>query len=352
MLEQAALETEVRAARDVEAVASAADRIRDRLQRLHDEGTAADAITGLVTGLNDLVTVRLLELLGAADALRAAGACWIGLGSAGRGEQTLATDQDNAIVFADAPHPDGQRTTLAPLAGEVNRALDRCGYPLFRGEIMAGNPRWCLAWSEWLERFAGWIERPEPQALLNAAIFFDFRAVHGDRASVARLREWLAAYAADRGRFLFLMVQNALQNGPPLGLLRDFTLASGGEHPGTVDLKVNGVQLFVEAARIYSLAAGVTATGTLERLAAAARVRGIPDIEVEGWQEAFRFLQLVRLRLNAAQRARGEALHNHLNPGDLDEPDRRALKDALRQARKLQTRLARDFGVPGAGFGA
>lgn len=345
-------ELEIRTARDVEAVADAVARSRDLPQRLLDEGLTSDSITGLITALTDLVTVRLIELLGVGDALQTAGGCWIALGSEGRGEQTLATDQDNAIVFADGSRPDNQRRALLPLAGQVNRALDRCGYPLCRGEVMASNPRWCLSWSEWRERFADWIERPDPQALLNAAIFFDFRAIHGDRALVPRLWEWLAAYAPDRGRFHLLMVQNALRNQPPLGLVRDFVLASGGEHPDTLDLKVNGVQPFVEAGRIYGLASGVTATNTLERLAAAGRVRGIPGAEVEAWREAFRFLQLLRLRLNVAQRGRGETLHNHLNPATLNELERRILKEALRQARKLQTRLARDFAATGGGFGA
>jgi CBS domain-containing protein len=342
----------IRAAPDVRGVVTAASRIRGLPQHLLDEAIGSDGITGLVTALNDLVTARLLELTGAGAALAAAGGCWIALGSAGRGEQTLATDQDNAIVFADDAGPDAHRAALVPTADAVNRALDECGLPLCRGEIMASNPRWCLSAIEWRRRFAEWIDRPEPEALLNATIFFDFRPVWGDRAIVAALRTWLAGYAADRSAFLLLMAQNALGNQPPLGLVRDFVLASGGEHPGTLDLKVNGVQPFVESARIYALAAGVTATNTLERIAGVARARGVPPVEAEAWREAFRFLQLVRLRLNAAQAARGAPLHNHLDPDSLNELDRRILKEALRQARKLQARLARDFPLRSGGFGA
>jgi CBS domain-containing protein len=217
---------------------------------------------------------------------------------------------------------------------------------------MAGNRRWCLAQSEWRDRFAAWIDRPEPEALLNAAIFFDFRAVSGDSSRVAALRDWLAAYARDRGRFLFLMVHNALGNQPPLGLVRDFALARGGEHPGTIDLKVNGVQLFVESARIYSLADGVTATNTLERLAGVARARGIPAVELDAWTDAFRLIQRWRLRLNAGQHARGQPLHNHLDPALLSDAERDVVKNALRQARNLQARLARDFSIAGSTFGA
>jgi CBS domain-containing protein len=345
------LRAAIRAARDIDEVARAAARVREVPQPMLHEGIAPEAITALVTGVNDLVTTRLIELTGLDAALRDAGGCWIVLGSAGRAEQTLATDQDNAIVFADAADPEARRRELLPLAERVNRALDRSGYPLCRGEVMAGNPRWCLAQAEWRDRFAAWIDRPEPEALLNAAIFFDFRAVHGERSLVAGLRDWLAGYAPDRGRFLFPMVQNALGNQPPLGFVRDFALARSGEHPGTIDLKVNGVQLFVEPARIYSLADGVTATNTLERLAGTAGVRGIPTAELDAWADAFRLVQRLRLGLNAAQHGRSEPLHNHLNPAALSGEERRSLKHALRQARNLQARLARDFSVAGAGFG-
>jgi CBS domain-containing protein len=342
----------IRAAGDLDAAVAAAARIRGLPQRLLDDGIGAEAITGLVTALNDLLTARLIEITGAAATLGAAGACWIALGSAGRGEQTLVTDQDNAIVFDGGGDPAARRAALVPAGEAVNRALDRCGFPLCRGGVMAGNPTWCLTAVEWRERFAGWIDTPEPQALLNAAIFFDFRPIWGERATVAALRSWLAGYAADQNRFLLLMAQNALGNQPPLGLVRDFVLASGGEHPGTLDLKVNGVQPFVEAGRIYALASGVAATNTLDRLREAARVRGVPPAEAEAWREAFRFIQLLRLRLNAAQSGRGEPLHNHLDPGSLNELERRILKEALRQARKLQGRLARDFPLRSSGFGA
>lgn len=347
---------EVRAAigtaADVNAATAAAARIRTLPGKLLAEDIDPEAITGLITALNDLVTVRLVELTGAGAALAAAGACWIALGSAGRSEQTLATDQDNALIFADCADPDAQRAVLAPAAGAVNRALDACGITLCRGEVMAGNPRWCLSATEWRERFGRWLDEPAPRALLNAAIFFDLRAVHGEPALAAALRDWLAARAPDAGRFLLLLAQNALGNPPPLGLVRDFVVSSGGEHPGTLDLKVNGVQPFVEAARVLALASGVTATNTPERLAQVARIRGIPAREAEAWCGAFGAIQRLRLRLNEKQHARGMPFHNHLDPAILDDLERRSLKAALRQARSLQGRLARDLRVRGAGFGA
>ena len=184
-------------------------------------------------------------------------------------------------------------------------------------------------------------------ALLNAAIFFDFRPLGGSHALVGQLRSWLADYALATTRFLLLMVFNALRNQPPLGLLRDFVLARGGDHPHTLDLKVNGVQLFVEAARIFGLSRGIEATHTVERLEAAGRARGIPALEIAAWRDAFRTIQRLRLRLNTEQLAQGAAMHNFLDPDTLNDLDRNMLKESLRQARNLQSRLARDFSLGG-----
>jgi CBS domain-containing protein len=346
------LTAEVGAARDVEALAAAAAGARSAVDRLLRQQASADAVTRAITIFNDRVTRRLIAILDPHGTFEWAGACWIALGSQGRSEQTLATDQDNGIVFADTADAERVRGGLLPLARQVNEALDRCGFPLCRGDVMAGNPKWCLSASEWRRRFAQWIEVPEPQALLNASIFFDFRPIHGRFAAAEELRAWLAQFAEDRGRFLLPMVLNALQHRPPLGLLRAFTLERGGGHPGTLDLKVNGVQLFVESARVYGLASGVTATSTLDRFAALAERRGIPALELDAWSDAFRHVQLARLKLNAAQQALGEPLHNHLDPATLNAAERRGLRQALQQARRLQSRIARDFSLGSVGYAA
>lgn len=340
------------AARDIEDVIAASASIPVLAAGWLAQGLGTAAITRGITACNDLVTGRLIAVSGAAPLLEAAGACWIAFGSQGRSEQTLATDQDNAIVFADDVDPGARRRTLLPAAGAVNEALARCGYDLCRGHVMAGEPGCCLSFSEWRGKFAEWIDRPDPHALLKAAIFFDFRPVHGVAAGVTALRAWLADYAPDRGRFLLQLARNVLDNQPPLGVLRDFALPRHGAHPHMLDLKINGVQPFVEGARVYALAAGLAATNTVERLAATGEARRIAKSDICGWQEAFGFIQSLRLRLNDAQRRRNEPTDNYLDPDTLEQQERRALRDALRQARGLQARLARDFSILDLGFGA
>ena len=125
--------------------------------------------------------------------------------------------------------------------------------------------------------------------------------------------------------------------------MRDFVVASSGEHANTVDLKVNGATLFIDAARVYALASGVAQTSSAKRLRECAALRGMPAAEAEAWASAFHFLQLVRLRLQQAQIAHGQPPDNHLNPDHLNALDRRILKETLRQAKTLQRRLALDF---------
>jgi CBS domain-containing protein len=272
------------------------------------------------------------------------GLCWMALGSEGRFEQTLNTDQDNAIIF-DVPQgmtADQVRERLLPVAKRINETLALCGFPLCKGEIMAGNPKWCLSLEEWKRTFSGWISGGSPEALLHATIFFDFRALYGAQHLAEDLRQWLARVASDNSRFLHLMAENALHNRPPLGVVRDFVLGKGN----TLDLKVNGITPFVDAARIFSLAAGVTQTSTIQRLRLSAARMNLHPSEIDAWIDALLFIQVLRLRHHdeaSAQGAGDESLDNKIDPERLNELDRRILKEAFRQARKLQARLSLEY---------
>ncbi len=316
--------------------------IGDLAHSLLAQGMDAENLTAIISGLNDRVTERIIALESATDhALAGLRWCWLALGSEGRMEQTLATDQDNALIFAAAD--DTQRAALLAFAQRVNARLDACGFPLCKGDIMAGNPQWCLSAADWQQQFAQWIDHGSPEALLHASIFFDFRPLTGDAALALDLRAWLSRAAQKNPRFLHQMAGNALRNRPPLGVVRDFVLSDDDAHPHTIDLKLNGATPFVDAARIFALAAGSPQTNTAKRLRAAAHALHIPDNELADWNRAFHFLQLLRLRHQHGQQRMGIAPDNHLDPDTLNPLDRRILKEALRQARKVQARLAMDY---------
>jgi CBS domain-containing protein len=135
------------------------------------------------------------------------------------------------------------------------------------------------------------------------------------------------------------MAANALNNRPPLGLVRDFVV--GEEHK--LDLKLNGFTPFVDAARIFSLAANIPHTNTVQRLRMSAAKLGFSPAETGAWVDALHFIQLLRLRRQHEEIENGSALDNLIDPDTLNDLDRRILKEAFRQARKLQARLALDY---------
>ena len=328
-------------ARTVAALATAADDIRSWSHSLVAQGIGADFATRLISRLNDQLTARLLAIEAGARSLSLAHVCWMALGSEGREEQTIATDQDNGLVLNDTLA--SQRSVWLEFAQAVNAALDRCGYPLCRGGIMAGNPRWCLTASEWRATFDGWIDRGDPQSLLDASIFFDFRALAGDASLVATLRAHVAERAAGNPRFLKQMSDNALRNGPPpawgAGMLEQWLTQA----PELIDLKMNGTVPFVDGARLLALANRVTATNTADRLAALAAAGAVAADEARLWTDAFQFLQGLRLRAQQRTSRSAEMPPNVVRVSDLSEIDQRILREVFRQARRLQQRLALDY---------
>ena len=335
----------IREADDIEALVGFAHEIREHARKMLGQGVAPEPLTQFIASLNDLLTQRIIDLEFRTISGQELRYCWIALGSEGRYEQTFHTDQDNAIIFDGVPSVETVRAALLPCAERVNRALDRCGFPLCKGNIMAGNPRWCLSLAEWRERFANWIDTGEPEALLHGAIFFDFRALHGEGSLADTLRRWLMEHAQQTPRFLHQMAVNALQNRPPIGWLRDFITSDGEGHAHTIDLKLNGATLFTDAARIYSLAAGIAHTNTCERLRRFGVARKIDSREVRAWVDGFLYIQLVRLKQQQRDELRGVPLSNRVDPDELNAVERTTLREAFRQARTLQSRLALDYRV-------
>jgi len=288
----------------------AARDVRRLARQLLAQGVAAEPLTAMASALNDALTHRVIAFAAIGKSLPEAW-CWLALGSEGRMEQTFVTDQDNALIY------EGERGDLAAFADQVNRGLDACGFPLCRGDIMARNPRWCLTAQEWRRVFDGWIRNNDPEALLNASIFFDLRALAGNAHLAGSLREAVLAQAAANPAFLRAMAQTALRARPPLGLLADF-----GEDE--IDIKALGTRPFVDAARVLALAAGSPETGTAARLRAAGESTAV---------EAFHYLQMLRLR----------KLGNRIRVEELNEIDRRVLKESFRQAVRLQSRIRLDY---------
>lgn len=327
----------IRLAQDVDTLKLVAQDIRRFARSLLSQGVQARQLTALISHLNDVLTERLLEIKAVQHGVDLAPLCWLALGSEGRSEQTIATDQDNALILPDGI-PAAQRQQVLAFARDVNEALDACGYPLCKGGVMAGNPACCLTLAEWRERFAQWIEQGAPQDLLNASIYFDFRALAGDATLAQTLRSEVNTRAQQMPRFMKQMALNALTRTPPLNWMGGIA----ADDQGQIDLKLQGTSIFVDAARLYGLANGIQATNTRERLMAVGPILGVTAAEYEAWVRGFEFLQMQRLQIQLQGAAEAEQ-PNHIEVNTLNDIDRRILKEAFRVARTLQQRLQLDY---------
>lgn len=341
------LSMEIRRAAAIETLATAAERVRRLTRLLVDQGVAAEQLTLYVSLLNDRICQRIIELVRKRFSWDGFGWCWLAFGSEGRLEQTFATDQDNGLVFEahDGARPNQIRDRLLPFAHAVNQALDACGFPLCKGNVMASNPELCLSVAQWKAKLEGWLAVSDPKALLDAAICLDFRPLYGDARLALELRSWFLAVTRARPNFLRLLAENALQSRPPLGKWRDFVTEDTPSAPNTVNLKRDAVRPIVDCARILSLARTLEPTSTVDRLRAAGAVGAIPPAEAQATVAAFHFIQQVRLHHQAGLAAPdllGD-LANRINPDSLNELDRRTLKEAFKITRDLQARIALDY---------
>lgn len=342
-------------AKNINSLSKLSHSIPQLIDQLFAQGSTVRQLTQIIARLNDNITRRVIEIV-LKDHPGAPKFVWLAFGSEGRSEQTLKTDQDNGIIF-HCPKKDKAhkiRKQLLSIATMINQALEQCGFPLCPGNIMASNPECCMSLDEWQSRFSRWIEQGTPEHLLRANIFFDFRPlyINGKKKvySNAQLHEYtdqlntfLLNMTHRNSRFRLQMAQNALRIRPPLGLFRDFQLINNNEHPHALDLKLNGLTPFVDAARIISLKYQINAKGTHERFQAAVDMKVLKQRDVDAWIEAYDFIQLLRMKQHKEQVQQGVPLHNYIDPDTLNELNRRILKESFRQATKLQSYIKREY---------
>jgi CBS domain-containing protein len=335
----------INSADSLDKIFQCAQEIKHLIEYMFLQGVAPDQVTQIVSTLNDQLMRRVIYLETENEDLNDIRVCWLIMGSEGRYEQTISTDQDNAIIFEHPKtiKPDAVRKRLLPIAQRVNYSLDSIGFPLCKGNVMAGNPDCCLSLSEWKKKFHTWILEPTPESLLSVNIFFDFRALHGQLDLAEELRQWLSNATRGQMRFLNKMTDVALQKSPPLSFINTFIQEDHPDVSNSTDIKVRGVNVFVDAARIYALASGITSTKTHNRLMEAAQARNWSDSIVSAWTESFHFLQGLRIRHQHHLRNNGHKAHNRIDLRKLNNLEQKVCTEAFKQAKKLQKQLEVDF---------
>jgi len=315
------------------------------VRSLITSGAQAKNITRFITTVSDAILEKMigytLEALGPAPAKFA----FMIMGSEGRREQTLKTDQDNAIIYEDVKGESETdiRNYFLKFGDHACTLLDQAGYDLCTGDVMAKNPRWCQPLSVWKENFSRWIHAAGPEDLLQASIFFDFRLGYGDSELIESLRRHLRGALEGWAGFFRHLTINTLHFKPPIGFFRNFVVESKGKHRDAFDIK-SAMLPIIDFARIYALKHGIAETNTLERLKQLSLQNFLPPREYEELEKAYSFLLQVRfLRQVTMVIDEKTSPDNYINPKKLTGIEQKMLKEIFKKIEKFQQKLEFEF---------
>ena len=321
---------------------------RSRLPRLARtlmlEGSRIESLTWLVSTVSDTTLRRLLDM--AIDELGEPPVpfAFLTLGSEGRREQTLVTDQDNAIVYADvAGKEELSARYFAQLGERVCAWLKEVGIAYCHAHVMASNPQWCQSLSAWKDYFTGWVRVPDPKAVLNSNIFFDFREIYGDFSIAAELRTHVRELLEPRpGLFFRLVAQEVVRQRLPVGLFGGVAVATRGKREDVFDIKLP-ISRISDLARLHALWHGVEPPNTLERLRQLAGRSVLEARQCLDLQHAYCFLMQLRLAKQLSALNEGAELDNLISVKEISSLERKFLEDTFRLIERVQEITRRRF---------
>nr|WP_298250793.1 DUF294 nucleotidyltransferase-like domain-containing protein [uncultured Halomonas sp.] len=331
-----------------EGLARLAPDVKGTFVRMVEDGADSRMIGSALSTIARSFTRRLLELAEEELGPPPVEYCYMAMGSMARNEQTLVTDQDNALVLADDFDPERHDDYFLALAKRVSDGLAACGYAYCTGDIMATNPRWRQPLSVWKGYFRDWIQDPTPERLLHSSIFFDLDAVYGENSFVEQLQDLVASQAPQSKLFLAAMARNALNRTPPLGFFRTFVMEKDGKHNNSINLKRRGTAPLTDLIRVHALACGSRSQNSFERLSDIGHTRLLPDGVEEKLRHALEFLTLTRIHHQVIDiQTEGEP-DNNIEPESISDSDRHTLKDAFQVLSNAQKFLKFRYPIPSA----
>ncbi|MFM2369111.1 MAG: hypothetical protein RL619_1411 [Bacteroidota bacterium] len=234
--------------------------IMQLLQGYLDQNIPMTLISKIITELNDVCIKQVIEIaLKKMKTPPPVKFSWLALGSQGRSEQLLHTDQDNALVYEDVPEELKETTKkyFLELATHVNKGLFDIGYDYCPAEMMASNPKWCLSLGEWESLVYHWITNPGKNEVLLSFIFFDYSLSYGDRELVNNLSDFIFENIKANPVFYIHLVSGALQSPSPTGFFRQLLVEQDGAHKDFFDIKRRALMPLTDAARVLILSHSV-----------------------------------------------------------------------------------------------
>uniref|UniRef100_UPI004049CD13 DUF294 nucleotidyltransferase-like domain-containing protein n=1 Tax=Flavobacterium sp. TaxID=239 RepID=UPI004049CD13 len=313
------------------------------IQNSIEKNIPIEHISSLTAALNNAMVNRCIQIsVGFLQEQPPARFAWFAIGSQGRREQLLLSDQDNAIIFEDIVEEnyDYVKEYFLRLAAQVNEHLEVIGYEKCPANMMASNPKWCLSLSEWTHQFNEWIQKPGENGILMCTIFFDFDCVDGDVDLMDALAHSIFEKSKNNTLFLAYLGADALKNPPPLGFFRQFLVESDGEHKDTFDVKSRAILPLVDAARLLCLDLGIKGiNNTFLRYKKLVELEPQNADVYEACAEAFNTLSKFRTEEGILSNSNGR----FLNLNDLSKSDKVKLKNAFAPISDIQEVIKNRF---------
>jgi PAS domain S-box-containing protein len=339
------LSREIARAASAEEVAQCTGHTPPLVMALLESSARPRHVTNMVTSICDAATERLVQLAVEELGPPPATFSFIAMGSQGRQEQTLVTDQDNGIIFTPPADSDPAQVSeyFLQLGKRVCDGLNLAGYRTCPGRVMAENPRWSRSLPEWISGFNTWVAKSEPQEIIDLSIFFDFRTVCGEADLAHQLRQAIHTTLNDQPAFFPHFAQNAQLFKPPFHLLGKIYLGGGAtEHAGEINLK-DAMMPIVSFARLYALRHQINQTHTIERIDALCDRNIILPSSRDEIVAAYDFLMHLRLQNQVDLIQAGNQASNVIHPGKLGSIQQELLKQVFAQITAVQKKVSYDF---------
>lgn len=312
--------------------------------RFVERGSTPPEASSLVTLAADAIARRLCTLAEEKLGPPPVDYAFVAVGSQGRREMALASDQDNALVLADDYDASAHGEYFARFSTFVCQGLADAGQAVCPGDMMAMNAEWRMTRSQWIDTFRSWIRDPQPEALLNAQIFFDFRVLYGSEELAREVHTAAVEMGKGATRLHAHLASLAARREPPLTLFRGLVVERDGDYAHTLDIKKGGTAGIVQMARLFALASGSTVVDTRQRLSEAAG-NAVSRRGAQELLDAFDYLRSLSFKHQARQLREGHKPDYHIDPKSLGRMDREHLRDAFRAIKSMQNALATKYPV-------
>ncbi|PTX21396.1 CBS domain-containing protein [Pontibacter mucosus] len=335
----------VKLAQSVQELRRKWEKVPEIVYQLLDRGVKPEIVNQVITTVSDTITTKVIEGVIAEMGTPPAKFAFMVLGSEGRKEQTLNTDQDNAIIYEDKANEQRElvREYFLRFAEQVSERLDMIGFSFCKGGFMAKNPKWTHSLSHWKRNYSSWMKEPDPETVMKFSTFFDCRYIYGEAAIIDELREYLDQELQEPlGRFLYHMAKNALQYVPPLTFFKNIkTFTKDGQE--VFDIKKTMTPI-VDLVRVYALKERVFKTNTGERLEALRAMGEFSDTDYHELMHSYYYLMSLRLKKQAVQIIHDKAEpDNFIDVRGLTKIEQVTLKEIFKTIANFQASIKLKF---------